>query len=81
MSKAMNRSFANVLFGAFGTPTVAAGKAATGLTARSISAEDAAMQLAYASLVIIVPGYGMRWRNPNIRCASWRSRSSRAAGP
>jgi NAD(P) transhydrogenase subunit beta len=59
MSKAMNRSFANVLFGAFGTPTVAAGKAATGLTARSISAEDAAMQLAYASLVIIVPGYGM----------------------
>jgi NAD(P) transhydrogenase subunit beta len=59
MSKAMNRSFSNVLFGAFGTPPTAVSKAATGLTARSISAEDAAMQLAYAKLVIIVPGYGM----------------------
>jgi H+-translocating NAD(P) transhydrogenase subunit beta len=59
MSKAMNRSFANVLFGAFGTPTTAVAKTSAGLTARSISAEDAAVQLAYASLVVIVPGYGM----------------------
>src|SRR6476661_7285383 len=60
MSKAMNRSFANVLFGAFGggSPATAVG-AGTTLPVRSISAEDAAIQLAYASRVIIVPGYGM----------------------
>ncbi len=59
MSKAMNRSFANVLFGAFGggeTTAVASGDA---FPVRSISAEDAAIQLAYAQRVIIVPGYGM----------------------
>jgi NAD(P) transhydrogenase subunit beta len=60
MSKAMNRSFANVLFGAFGGET---GAAAVGggsaLPVRSVSAEDAAIQLAYAQRVIIVPGYGM----------------------
>ncbi|MEO7085005.1 MAG: NAD(P)(+) transhydrogenase (Re/Si-specific) subunit beta [Gemmatimonadaceae bacterium] len=60
MSKAMNRSFTNVLFGAFGSETVAAsGKSSAGLTVRSISIEDAAIQLAYAQLVIIIPGYGM----------------------
>jgi NAD(P) transhydrogenase subunit beta len=59
MSKAMNRSFANVIFGAFGAPASAAAKTSAGLTARSITAEDAALQLAYASLVVIVPGYGM----------------------
>jgi H+-translocating NAD(P) transhydrogenase subunit beta len=60
MSKAMNRSFANVLFGAFGTSAVAGiAKTATGLTVHPISAEDAAMRLAYAGEVIIVPGYGM----------------------
>jgi NAD(P) transhydrogenase subunit beta len=60
MSKAMNRSFGNVLFGAFGAPAAAGGgKTAEGLTVRSISAEDAALQLAYARSVIVVPGYGM----------------------
>jgi H+-translocating NAD(P) transhydrogenase subunit beta len=60
MSKAMNRSFANVLFGAFGTPpSASATKSAAGLTVHPISAEDAAMRLAYASEVIVVPGYGM----------------------
>ena len=62
MSKAMNRSFGNVLFGAFGSgpPPLAAGdQVAKDLHVRSISAEDAAMQLAYAGTVIIVPGYGM----------------------
>ncbi len=60
MSKAMNRSFGNVLFGAFGS--VAAGgtaKSVEGLVVRTISAEDAAVQLAYARNVIVVPGYGM----------------------
>src|SRR4029079_1206015 len=60
MSKAMNRSFSNVLFGAFGggAPAAALG-GGTALPVRSISAEDAAIQLADASRVIIVPGYGM----------------------
>jgi NAD(P) transhydrogenase subunit beta len=59
MSKAMNRSFTNILFGAFGKPLETGGQAATGLTARPISVEDAAIQLAYARNVIVVPGYGM----------------------
>ncbi len=60
MSKAMNRSFGNVLFGAFGSAGAAvAAKSSAGLTVRSISAEDAAVQLGYASKVIVVPGYGM----------------------
>ncbi|MEO8624497.1 MAG: NAD(P)(+) transhydrogenase (Re/Si-specific) subunit beta [bacterium] len=60
MSKAMNRSFANVLFGAFGGGAPAgAVTAGAALPVRSISAEDAAMQLAYAQRVIIIPGYGM----------------------
>src|ERR1051325_4717613 len=60
MSKAMNRSFTNVLFGAFGSEQAAAsGKSAAGLTVRSVSVEDAAIQLAYAQLVIVIPGYGM----------------------
>ena len=59
MSKAMNRSFANVLFGAFGSQTAAAGKKAGDLQVRSINVEDAAIQLAYAQQVIIIPGYGM----------------------
>jgi NAD(P) transhydrogenase subunit beta len=60
MSKAMNRSFTNVLFGAFGTPAESAGATSTaGMSVRPISVEDAAAQLAYAREVIIVPGYGM----------------------
>jgi NAD(P) transhydrogenase subunit beta len=60
MSKAMNRSFTNVLFGAFGSQTqVVAVGAGSDLVATPISAEDAAVQLAYASNVVVVPGYGM----------------------
>ena len=59
MSKAMNRSFANVLFGAFGGETATASVGGSALPVRSVSAEDAAIQLAYAQRVIIVPGYGM----------------------
>jgi len=60
MCKAMNRSFTNVLFGAFGQvqDKAAGGKAET-RPVRSASAEDAAMLLVNASKVIIVPGYGM----------------------
>jgi NAD(P) transhydrogenase subunit beta len=60
MSKAMNRSFANVLFGAFGGEKAAvSAKSAEGLTTRSVTPEDAAMRIGYARNVIIVPGYGM----------------------
>jgi NAD(P) transhydrogenase subunit beta len=59
MCKAMNRSFANVLFGAFGGQTAAASKAIAGGDMRAISPADAAVQLGYAGLVIVVPGYGL----------------------
>jgi NAD(P) transhydrogenase subunit beta len=63
MCKAMNRSLANVLFGAFGASeggtSVASGSGSTGAVARSVGIEDAAVQLAYAQSVIIVPGYGL----------------------
>jgi len=59
MCKAMNRSFTNVLFGAFGQVQEKAGGKAEARPVRSASAEDAAMLLANASKVIIVPGYGM----------------------
>ncbi|HEX7023807.1 MAG TPA: NAD(P)(+) transhydrogenase (Re/Si-specific) subunit beta, partial [Gemmatimonadales bacterium] len=59
MCKAMNRSFANVLFGAFGAPGKAAAAAVTGGEMREIAPDDAAVRLAYAGLVIVVPGYGL----------------------
>ncbi len=61
MCKAMNRSLANVLFGAFGSGSGAAtgGRSAEGLSVKQISVEDAALQLAWAKLVIVVPGYGL----------------------
>jgi NAD(P) transhydrogenase subunit beta len=58
MSKAMNRSFGSVIFGAFGAPVESSGEAVTG-EMKEISVEDAAMQLAYAGRVIVVPGYGL----------------------
>ncbi|MGQ0538045.1 MAG: NAD(P)(+) transhydrogenase (Re/Si-specific) subunit beta [Gemmatimonadaceae bacterium] len=59
MCKAMNRSLANVLFGAFGGAAGAIAKSAAGLTVKSVTPEDAAIQVAYANRMIIVPGYGM----------------------
>jgi len=59
MSRAMNRSFGNVLFGAFGSPPKASARTAHGLTVHAITPEDAAIQLGFARLVIVVPGYGM----------------------
>jgi NAD(P) transhydrogenase subunit beta len=61
MSKAMNRSLGNVLFGAFGaaTSTGTGAKTDDGRTFREVSAEDAAILLGYAQSVIIVPGYGL----------------------
>ena len=61
MSRAMNRSITNVLFGAFGQVTADAAAAAgtDGGTVRSAGAEDVAVMLAYAHKVVVVPGYGL----------------------
>jgi NAD(P) transhydrogenase subunit beta len=59
MSKAMNRSFSNVLFGAFGQEQVATAGQAEARPVHSATAEEAAAILAAANKVVIVPGYGM----------------------
>jgi NAD(P) transhydrogenase subunit beta len=59
MSKAMNRSFTNVLFGAFGQVQVAAAGGAEVKPVHSATAEEAAAILAAANKVVIIPGYGM----------------------
>lgn len=62
MSKAMNRSFSNVLFGAFGTADGTASSNAAGGTAKTFNeatVEDAAAVLSASQSVIVVPGYGM----------------------
>jgi NAD(P) transhydrogenase subunit beta len=58
MCKAMNRSFANVLFGAFGQ-VQAAGAATEKKSVRSGTAEEAAQIMDAAQSVIVIPGYGM----------------------
>jgi len=59
MCKAMNRSFTNVMFGAFGQVQVSAGAGKEERVVRSASAEEAAAILGNANTVVIVPGYGM----------------------
>lgn len=58
MCRAMNRSFANVLFGAFGQ-VQAAGADTAQKVVKSATPEDAAQIMEQARLVVIVPGYGM----------------------
>ena len=59
MSKAMNRSFTNVLFGGFGQIQTAAAGEQAARPVKSATAEEAAAILSAASVVAIVPGYGM----------------------
>ena len=62
MSRAMNRSLANVLFSAFGqAPSGGAAAVAgtDGQAVREVSADDLAVMLAYARQVMVVPGYGL----------------------
>jgi NAD(P) transhydrogenase subunit beta len=62
MARAMNRSITSVLFGSFGvTPSAGGGGGAAteALPVREVNAEDAAVSLAYADRVIVVPGYGL----------------------
>jgi NAD(P) transhydrogenase subunit beta len=60
MADAMNRSLLSIVAGGFGTGDSAAPvEAGPGGTVREASPDDAALQLAYASRVVIVPGYGL----------------------
>jgi len=59
MSKAMNRSFSNVLFGAFGQEQAGPAAAQQARPVKSATPEEAAAILAAANKVVIVPGYGM----------------------
>jgi NAD(P) transhydrogenase subunit beta len=59
MSKAMNRSFSNVLFGAFGQVQASAAGEQEAKPVRSATPEEAAAILLAANKVVIVPGYGM----------------------
>src|SRR4030088_2863049 len=59
MSKAMNRSFTNVLFGAFGQVQSSVAAAQEARNVRTATAEEAAGILGAANSVVIVPGYGL----------------------
>ncbi|MDA8237690.1 MAG: NAD(P)(+) transhydrogenase (Re/Si-specific) subunit beta [Chloroflexi bacterium] len=61
MADAMNRSILNIMIGGFGggESAVAGAAGGPGGSVRSIGADDVAIQLAYASSVIVVPGYGL----------------------
>jgi NAD(P) transhydrogenase subunit beta len=59
MAKAMNRSVANVLFAGFGGAPTTGAPGAEERPHVSIGAQDAAIKLAYADSVVIVPGYGL----------------------
>jgi NAD(P) transhydrogenase subunit beta len=59
MATAMNRSVANVLFAGFGGAPAGGGGTSEERPVTSIGAQDAAIKLAYADSVVIVPGYGL----------------------
>src|SRR5205823_8570706 len=59
MATAMNRSVPNILFAGFGALPAAGAAGAEERPVTSIGAQDAAIKLAYADSVVIVPGYGM----------------------
>ncbi len=61
MADAMNRSLVSIIAGGFGTgdEQASAGAGDTHLPVREVTVDDAALQLAYASKVVIVPGYGL----------------------
>ncbi len=59
MADAMNRSIPAIMVGGFGTGDAAVAAGGGGAHVRAVSADDVAIQLAYASKVIVVPGYGL----------------------
>ena len=81
MADAMNRSLANIIAGGFGTGDGgAAGGAGGGGTVREVTADDAAIQLAYACKVIIVPGYGLAAAQAQHELAELAAGAGRARG-
>jgi len=69
MADAMNRSIMNIIVGGFGGGEGTVGSAGVGATqARSVSADDVAIQLVYASNVIVVPGYGLAVAQAQYAC-------------
>ncbi len=59
MAKAMNRPISNVLFSSFGSDSGAAAEEDIEGSMKEIEANDAAIMMAYAQKVVIIPGYGM----------------------
>jgi len=59
MTRAMNRSLTNVIFGGFGATATAGGAAVGERVYRSVTVEDAAMILGYSHSIVFVPGYGL----------------------
>ena len=59
MAKAMNRSVASVFFSGFGTGPAAAASADVDGTQKEVQAQDVGIMMAYATQVIVIPGYGM----------------------
>ena len=81
MAEAMNRSIPNIVMGGFGG-AVAAPRAAReprGARCKSTSADDVAIQLSYASQVVVVPGYGMAVAQAQHAVRELAQRSSRNA--
>ena len=69
MADAMNRSIINIIVGGFGGGEGAVGSAGGGaIQARAVSADDVAIQLVYASNVIVVPGYGLAVAQAQYAC-------------
>ena len=59
MAKAMNRSLANVLFSSFGSDSGTAVDEDIEGSMKEVQANDAAIMMAYADKVVVIPGYGM----------------------
>jgi NAD(P) transhydrogenase subunit beta len=59
MAEAMNRSLPSIMLGGFGTGDAAVATGAGGASVRETTTDDAALQMAYASKVVMVPGYGL----------------------
>jgi NAD(P) transhydrogenase subunit beta len=69
MADAMNRSIINIIVGGFGGGEGTVGAAGGGaIQARAVSADDVAIQLVYASNVIVVPGYGLAVAQAQYAC-------------
>jgi NAD(P) transhydrogenase subunit beta len=69
MADAMNRSIMNIIVGGFGGGEGTVGSAGGGaIQARAVSADDVAIQLVYASNVIVVPGYGLAVAQAQYAC-------------